>query len=157
MKRQYTKRQIRVSFSRYTPIDLCGKRMLPDMTLAQLLRTPDLIARAEQSGCEACYVEVARWSCLRSRWERFAFEKFFGGEIWPDLGQNETCEKLAKIINDRSDVCGTVAFIHNLPSFNSAPHEDLLKELLEWAYTKVDRTDSLPEPVRKARLVVEGR
>lgn len=42
--------------------------------------TGDFLARAEDSGCEGIYTEVARWSHCRERWERFCFIKFLGGE-----------------------------------------------------------------------------
>lgn len=93
-------------------------RLHKTMSLQTLLFVPDLVARAENSGCEACYVEVARWSFIRHRWERFAFAKFFGGEIkeFPDLGDEETCKKIADLINERQG--GSPAtMIHSFPSF----------------------------------------
>ena len=112
---------MKTTFSRYTPAAV--QRLQPHVTLRQILRVPDLIARAEHSGSEACYVEVARWSALRQRWERFAFEKFFGGELWRNLNAGDTCERLADIINRRA---GThrCSFIHNLPSFNTPVNHD---------------------------------
>ncbi len=107
-------------FSRY----ICSKRMMFDISLETLLKVPDLLARAECSGSEACYIEVARWSYLRERWERFAFEKCFGGEIkeFPDLGDIETCELIADFINQRMrQGRGHSSFVHNLPTFNTSP------------------------------------
>jgi len=105
-------------FSRYT----VSKRMMISVSLENLLKVPDLLARAECSGCEACYIEVARWSDLRNRWERFAFEKCFGGEIkeFPNLGDIATCELVADFINERmKQGRGHAPLIHGLPSFNA--------------------------------------
>lgn len=38
--------------------------------------TGDFLARAENSGCEGFYTEVAQWNHGRQRWERFCFAKF---------------------------------------------------------------------------------
>ena len=106
-------------FSRYTPSNQQHFRMQVPISLAVLLRVPDLWAHAERSGSEGCYVEVARWSELRQRWERFAFAKVFGGEIkeQPDLGDNETAILLANFINERMKNT-VITIVHNFPSFN---------------------------------------
>ena len=97
-----------------------AKRMMHHLDLETLLKIPDLLARAERSGSEACYVEVVRWSYLRERWEKFAFEKCFGGKIkeFPDLGDNETCQKIADFINERMGTRFTSLF-WGMPTFNS--------------------------------------
>ena len=78
----------------------------------------DLLARAENSGSEGCYVEVARWSYERNRWERFCFVKFLGGEDreredWPvaKLAEHHANEinNAARSGQDR------LPLIHNLP------------------------------------------
>lgn len=43
--------------------------------------TGDYWANAENSGSEGCYCEVACWNKVMRRYERFAFCKFFGGEL----------------------------------------------------------------------------
>ena len=57
----------------------------PSLWLLDLLevQTQDdsLIARAEFSGSEGCYVEVCRWDEKARRFGRYAFLKCFGGEI----------------------------------------------------------------------------
>lgn len=93
----------RPSFSIYSldnprfPFAPC--RRMRDVSLRSLLKVKDLWARAEQSGCEGCYVEVAKWNAGSQRWERFAFEKFFGGEMWDGLNAEETAMRVAAIIN----------------------------------------------------------
>ena len=103
---------------RFSIYDNVGK--FQDLTLERLLKVPDLLARAEESGCEACYVEVARWSSLRDRWERFAFEKCFGGEIkeFPDLGDKATCTMIAEFINARMGTA-TACLFHSFPNLHS--------------------------------------
>ena len=76
-------------------------------------------ARVENSGCEGSYVEVARWSMERRRWERFAFLKCFGGE-YPgdsDLGERETAARFVADINDASWVSEDAALIHHMPNY----------------------------------------
>jgi hypothetical protein len=75
----------------------------------------DLWARAEQSGCEGCYCEIARWSNKNHRWERFAFAKFFGGEHpeAPEAGSIETAALYARDIN-RGEIA---TVIHGLPNY----------------------------------------
>jgi hypothetical protein len=93
-------------------------RLHKGFDLLEILEYEDLLARAENSGCEGTYVEVAIWSACRQRWERFAFEKFFGGEIkeFPDLRSYETAKMVADFINERQGTAAS-SFIHNLPSF----------------------------------------
>lgn len=75
------------------------RKLMRVVSLRQLLRIPDLYARAELSGCEGCYVEVSRWNRHTARWERFCFEKFFGSELWEGLGEVDTAVRVAAIIN----------------------------------------------------------
>jgi hypothetical protein len=112
----------RETFHRYTP-----NRLIRDISLTTLLKVPDLFAHAESSGCEACYVEVARWSWIRNRWEKFAFVKCFGGEIkeFPDIGDVETCRKIADLINERQGR-QPGAVVNCFPSFNSAVENNRL-------------------------------
>ena len=78
----------------------------------------DLVARAENSGSEACYVEIARWNPRELQYQRYAFVKVFGGEY--DLGV-ESCFATAKLIaNDINNVDSWAAYsplIHRLPNF----------------------------------------
>lgn len=71
-----------------------------------------LHARAEDSGCEAYYVEVARWSEARNRWEKYCFEKLFDSDSMRDW---ERCQAVADAINEASK-CRDVAWVHHLPS-----------------------------------------
>ncbi len=79
----------------------------------------DLLARAENSGSEGYYVEVARWSYKRDRWERFCCVKFLGGEDreredWPP---QKLAEHYAREINDAASPAQVnLPLIHNLPS-----------------------------------------
>lgn len=78
----------------------------------------DLLARAENSGCEGCYVEVARWSEKRQRWERFCHIKFLGGEDrtredWP---ADRLARHYAVEINEAARPAqDMLPLIHNLP------------------------------------------
>ncbi len=65
------------------------ERISREQLLAEQHRDGMLFARAEESGSEGCYVEVARWYEARWRWERYAFLKFLNGDdpqfLVPDL------------------------------------------------------------------------
>jgi len=80
----------------------------------------DLLARAENSGCEGHYVEVARWSYKRERWERYCHCKFLGGDDreradWPP---KKLAEHYAREINDAyNDNQADLALIHKLPNW----------------------------------------
>ena len=81
----------------------------------------DLWARAEFSGCEGCFCEVARWNPKTERWERFASAKCFGGEHPSEKDRegvhaHETAEKFAQEINDAGS-CGNHAHIHGFPNW----------------------------------------
>lgn len=75
------------------------KRPPRNLTWRQLRKIPGLFARAEESGSEACYVEIAKWNRHSRTYHRFAFIKLFGGELWQDLSDTETCVRLAAMIN----------------------------------------------------------
>jgi hypothetical protein len=90
-------------------------------TLAQLIEFQKsegtLFARAENSGCEGCYCEVARWNLKTHRWERFAFLKCFGGE-WVDgiTSASKTAAKFAEAINSAGH-CG-LSIVHVMPEYS---------------------------------------
>ena len=80
----------------------------------------DLLARAENSGCEGFYVEVARWSFKRDRWERYCHFKFLGGEDneREDWKPKQLAEHYAREINDAyNDNQADLALIHKLPNW----------------------------------------
>jgi len=81
--------------------------------LLKLAATGELLARVENSGCEGYYVEVARWNVKDKAWQRYAFEKFLGGEI-EELSDRECAVKVADEINTaaRNE---DASFIHDLP------------------------------------------
>ena len=74
----------------------------------------DVFARAEESGCEGMYVEVAKWNEKNKQWQRYAFFKFLGGEIGDDLSCEEEARIVAEMINKGRD---SESFIHNLPDY----------------------------------------
>lgn len=88
-----------------------------------------LFARAEHSGCEGCYVEVAKWNESTRRYERYAFEKYFGGEHPEDTDSAgvygyavDTAERFAADINNAAGPGGsTTPLIHTLPNFGEQP------------------------------------
>jgi hypothetical protein len=86
-----------------------SKRFSKNITFAQLRKIPGLFARAEESGAEACYVEVAKWNPHSRRYERFCFIKLFGGEIWQDMDDRSTATRLAAIININSKSAAILA------------------------------------------------
>lgn len=90
-----------------------------------------LIARAEDSGNEGTYCEVCIWNALTSRFERYAFKKFLGGEFDIDGNMDDVAlaEHCAKLINDGSFACNRKhpPLIHHMPSY-AMPDSDELKQ-----------------------------
>ncbi len=80
-----------------------------------------MIARAENSGSEGCYVEVAAWNPFVGRWERIAFAKYFQDEIAEGLSAYECAKITADLINTRMapHMHADIPFIANLPNFSS--------------------------------------
>jgi len=82
--------------------------------------TGDYLARAEQSGCEGYYTEVARGNHGRGRWERFCFAKFLGGEdaARPDWHPEKLAEHYTREVNDAAKPGQSwLPLIHHLPDF----------------------------------------
>ncbi len=94
--------------------------------LCELASKGEVFARAENSGCEGCYVEVARWNQEANEWQRFCFEKVFGGEdlkldqqIGDDAcGAESTAERIANRINAISRH-SHVALVHHFPTWGT--------------------------------------
>jgi hypothetical protein len=107
---------------------------LVDLLKLQVESGGDLLARAEDSGCESTYWEVARWNEARRRWERFAFEKcldVFRSDVpglSADAGDQETAEAVAKIINDAAWHKGRMTWVHTLPTYEQADAETVQQE-----------------------------
>lgn len=105
-----------------------GRTCLSSMSFRKLLdlckSEQDVLARAENSGSEGCYVEIARWNPAyqmngnpqKGGWNRFAFDNFFTGQIWKNLSAYETAERIAGIINLRGNQ-HAANLIHSLPNF----------------------------------------
>ena len=72
----------------------------------------DLWARAEDSGCEGCYCEVARWDKENRRWSRYAFEKYFGDEH--HTGWQLANAAAGAINGGRED---DLVLIHSMPNY----------------------------------------
>jgi len=98
------------------------------ITLAELLEQQRnhqmLFARAEQSGCEGTYVEVAIWNENHRQWQRYAFLKCFGGEHpeLPDAGSIQTARQFADDVNrivHIQDV--SFSIVHNMPPYTTDP------------------------------------
>jgi hypothetical protein len=92
---------------------LSFEELLADGRKSQLL-----LARAEESGSEGCYCEVAKWSFDRNRWERYCFAKFLGGEgveSEEGLTPRELADRYAAAINATGG--WAMALIHNLPTY----------------------------------------
>lgn len=83
-----------VHFSRY------GTHGSESISLADVLKLKDvegIFARAENSGAEGIYVEVAIWNDTMGQFEAFCFEKLLGGEF--GSGENDPAE-VAQAIAD---------------------------------------------------------
>lgn len=84
-----------------------------------------LVARAEYSGCEGCYIEVAKWNTGSQRYERYAFEKVFGGEHPSEdgeAGREVSAAKTAQLFcNDingaGSGVDDYMPIVHSMPNY----------------------------------------
>lgn len=86
------------------------------VTLAKILEDKDsgYFARAENSGCEGTYVEIARWNEKNRRWERYAFCKFLGGELYDDdMKAADIADRVVAEINKDP----RESFIHTLPDW----------------------------------------
>ena len=91
-------------------------------TLAELVEyqkdSGTLFARAENSGCEGCYCEVARWNMTAHRFERFCFLKCFGGEWSEEIDSSrQTAAKFAEAINSAAGHAG-LCVVHVMPQYS---------------------------------------
>jgi hypothetical protein len=89
------------------------------MSLNKLMAMDDIFSLPEDSGCESSYVEVARWSHDRERWELFAFEKMMDVSILDEEGEpidmddRQKAEHVSAMIN--AGRCDKVSWIGSLP------------------------------------------
>lgn len=115
------------TFTLYTPPNQ-AQAVMPYEELLALATQGYLVARAEESGCEGCYVEVARCTDKPHSWRRFAFCKVFGGEDLSvqqqdaaspnDLTACRTAERIARRINGVASTT-YIPLIHKLPTWGS--------------------------------------
>jgi len=89
--------------------------------LIELAKTNGIVARAEDSGCEGCYVEVARWCEDSDQWKRFAFEKLFDEE---DATAYQQCTAIAEKINEGNE---GASLIHELEDFTATDSKETIK------------------------------
>jgi hypothetical protein len=95
-----------------------------DEILEMQRRDGMLYARAEQSGSEGTYVEVAIWNPNHRQWQRYAFMKCFGGEhpSLPDAGSIQTARQFADDINHLVHVQDvSFSIIHSMPCYTTDP------------------------------------
>lgn len=78
------------------------------VTLDELSKDEDAVARVEQSGSEGFYVEVARWNEDANRWERYAFLKVF---------EQGVASALERTINGASPSMSPI--FHNMPNYTN--------------------------------------
>ena len=97
--------------------DQAWQRIAYDELLTVAKQTGMLYATPENSGCEGVYVEVARWNDRARQWQRFAFDKFFDGDVDGETAW-QTCERVAAEINAASG-CRHVTWVHALPNYES--------------------------------------
>lgn len=83
------------------------------VSLADLVADPMVCAEAAFSGSEGCYCEVAKWSESRNRYERFAFAKFFDGDVEGKTAYQIASELAVKITENK----GFSGFVHSLPEY----------------------------------------
>ena len=72
----------------------------------------EFFVRAENSGSEGCYVEVARWNWDACRWQKFAFLKCLGGELGgdSDLNGEQTAAWIVRVLSEHVPPMMTVIF-----------------------------------------------
>jgi hypothetical protein len=88
-----------------------GEGRFSSILASELRNMSDICAEVANSGCEGTYVEVARYSESRNRWERFAFEKFLGGECGIEEDHHEIATLFARYINNSYVTSG---FVHSM-------------------------------------------
>lgn len=115
-----------ISFNHYG--SSMALRHIPLADLLKAAEAGDVFARSEDSGCEGVYVEVAKWNGRTNRWERFVFDKLFGGEdLTPEeqdaappgderLSAWATADRVTARINAASRQ-GYVALVHHFPDY----------------------------------------
>lgn len=81
------------------------------ISASQLRIISDCQAETADSGCEGTYCEVARWNERTQRWERFAFEKFFGND---EMSEYEEASMYTEYINRGSVSQG---FVHSMSNY----------------------------------------
>lgn len=77
----------------------------------------EIIARAEFSGSEGCYVEVCRWNPATHQYERFCFRKVFGGELGDDANAEQTATAIASLIKPLTT---DDQIFHRMPTWDEA-------------------------------------
>lgn len=84
-------------------------------------QTGMLLARAENSTCEGCCVEIAIWNDECRQWQRFAYLKCLGGEHYefPDEDALQTATRIANEINNAGQISSErAALIARLPTYD---------------------------------------
>lgn len=95
--------------------------------------THELFARAENSGSEGTYAEVARWNHSARQWQRYAFLNCFGTDTENSM---EEATRYVDQINALQHNCG---FIHTLPQYiESTELLDFSKEMVGYLQMKLD-------------------
>lgn len=116
------------------------------ITLKQILavqRTEgDFWAHAE-TGPESdnCYCEVALWSHARSRYEKFAFTVFFGGEH-PDIPAatgERTAKFVAQVINQAGYMGEMSPIVSRMPTFEGDQPREKRKRRSAWTVIRKAR------------------
>ena len=105
----------KTSFSLYGS---AGAKTVPAVQLFDPAIKGELIARMENSGSEGYYVEVARWNDNPMRWERFAFEKFLGGEYGNSCTAAACAREMTELLN-RFHQEEDAPLIHHMPNWGS--------------------------------------
>jgi hypothetical protein len=109
---------------RFAIYGAAGSRSISlDEIVAEQQADQMLFAHAEDSGCESCYVEVAKWSNSRKRWERYAFCKCLDYRLpeMPDASDEDTAIEAARRINEPCYTEGRASVVHTLPNCEPEP------------------------------------
>jgi hypothetical protein len=100
--------------------------------LQALAKEEEIVARAEFSGSEGCFVEVCRWNPATQCFERYCFEKFLGGELGNDANALDTAIAVAAQIAPLT------------------PDHRLFRSMSRWSGLQI-KSESSPAPIQPSR------
>lgn len=90
-------------------------RSMGSIKVSELRDMQDVRAETADSGCEGMYCEVAKWNERKKRWERFAYQKFFGND---EMSEHEEADMYTQYINKGWCHQG---FVHDMVDYSEEP------------------------------------